>query len=144
MREAQAAPPPGGPRGAAGAPEPDTGPGSTVLRIVVDGPGWARSLPPVPHGATVTVTCSDLELLTDRLELEQLGYTFAGVCRNPLLPPGVEAADLLVPAALVDEHPAWWQEAAACADRAFPLAFGPVLRLLGDLLRVHDLAVGPA
>lgn len=116
---------------------------STMLRIVVDGPGWAAQLPAVPEGYVVTATVSSLELISDRGPLEERGYRFAGIVRTSVLPPGVETVDLVVPAALAADHPAWWHSAASCADRAFPLAFGPVLRALADLIRVHDLAIEP-
>lgn len=117
---------------------------STMLRIIVDGPGWAGQLPAVPDGYVVTATVSSLELVTDRGHLEELGYRFAGIARTSVLPAGVETVDLVVPAKLASDDPAWWRSAAACADRAFPLAFGPVLRALADLIHVHDLARDPA
>lgn len=112
-------------------------PDATMLRIVIDGPGWARRLPAVPLGCVLTATVSAPDVAAARSALEARGYTFAGVHRSALLPPGLEVVDLLVPAVVMADHPDWWRVMAGSAYRAFPLAFGPVLALLSDLLTLH-------
>ncbi len=116
-------------------------PEATLLRIVIDGPDWARRLPAVPPGCVVTATVSAHRLAADRLELEGRGYTFAGVHRC-VLAERVEAIDLLVPAAVIADHPGWWRTVAGSAQRAFPLVFGPVRIVLGDLVALHAVAGG--
>lgn len=119
-------------------------PDASVLRVLVscddrDGaaPGWAEGFPVTPDGWTVTATFTSVELLRDLPELEDRGYAFAGVHSGTLLPPGVAAVDLLVPTRAVHEHPDWWKAIAAHADQAFPLVFGPALKLFGELVRIH-------
>lgn len=116
-------------------------PDATVLRILVPGDSgrsWVEALPQVPDGYTVTFTLTAVELLRDLPELEARGYVFAGVQLDCPLPPDVAALDLLVPTDLAVDVPAWWEGAARCADRAFPLVLGPVLRLFSDLIELHQ------
>ncbi|MBW3561442.1 MAG: hypothetical protein KY437_03000 [Actinobacteria bacterium] len=122
-------------------------PEASVLRVLVACDdrtgaelGWATRFPAVPAGTTVTVTFTAVELLRDLPQLEDLGYVFAGVHSGTLLPPGVAAVDLLIPTDVVHEHPGWWEAIAAHADQAFPLVFGPVVKLFSELVRIHQAA----
>ena len=110
---------------------------ATVVRVLASGPGWARALPRVPSGHLVTVSASSDVLAGDRAEAEQRGYRFAGVVRPGLLPDDVDAVHVLVSHALAEAEPRWWRQLTGGADRVLPLAFGPVLRLLRDVVALH-------
>lgn len=45
--------------------------------------------------------------------------------------------DVLVPADLRREHPAWWRELLTDAERVFDLRLGPVLEVLANELELH-------
>lgn len=123
---------------------PPEAPEASVLRVLVAcddrtgaEPGWAEGFPATPEGWRVTATFTSVDLLRDLPQLEARGYVFAGVHSGTLLPPGVAAVDLLVPTEAVRAHPAWWEAITGHADQAFPLVFGPALKLFGELVQIH-------
>lgn len=117
-------------------PVPPSGRGQpgALLRVPVRH-GWTEGLPPAPAGLTVTVSLSSPSADTVHGEaLRFLGYRVvepSGVGSG-----GGDVADFVVPVEAVG-HPAWWKALSHRADRAFPLAFGPVLVVMDEALRPH-------
>jgi hypothetical protein len=114
---------------------PDDG---VLLRVPVGVGAWAESLPPVPgrHDVTVSFSCADAAAEhADALEL--LGYRVVGVRALSGDLADAPMADFLIPPTLPEQHPAWWGAIAGQADRAFSLALGPALAVLGDVLDCH-------
>lgn len=119
-------------------------PGAVLVRVFAHGLSWARSLPVVPGGATVTVTVSNGRLRqVPADDLVSHGYRVVGV--SPGRPRGTgDVVDLLVPRSLQEGHPGWWADLLGRADRAFACDLGPVRRLLGRELAVHAAALSGA
>lgn len=126
------------------ADRPPTPPGAVLVRVFAHGLSWARSLPVVPGGATVTVTVSSGRLR--RVPADDLvshGYRVVGV--TPSRPRGAgEVVDLFVPRDLQLAEPGWFRELLGRADRAFDCDLGPVRRLLGAELTLHAEALTAA
>lgn len=113
---------------------PEGQPGA-LLRVPV-GDGWTERLPPAPAEVTVTVSLSSAAANAAHGEaLRFLGYRV--VDPSDVATGGVDVADFVVPARGAIDHPSWWEALVELADRAFPLAFGPVLAVLHQALRPH-------
>lgn len=112
-------------------------PDGAMLRLVVGAGHWAEDIPPVPAGHRVTVSFSSEGAAGEHADaLSLLGYDIVGV--QPLsMPIEVGVADFLLDQRLLEAHPTYWRSLADQADKAFSLALGPVLSLLGDVLRAH-------
>ena len=111
-----------------------------LLRLPVDGPGWALALPPVPDGAEVTVTLGHPDLLpADSGPARARGYRIVGAAseKRPL----GSVADLLVPGELQQSAPEWWDAVLRRASRAFDLRLGPVQQVLDAELALHAAAL---
>jgi hypothetical protein len=109
-----------------------------LLRLPIAGGRWAEDLPPVPRGVDVTVSFSSEEAAAEHGDaLALLGYRVVGV-HHPLPGAPGPCAALRVPGALIATRPRWWCALKGRADRSYALAFGPVARVFGDLLRLHD------
>lgn len=117
-----------------GSPSDEGQPGA-LLRVSVR-EGWEKRLPRVPAGLTVTVSLSsDAANAAHGAALRFLGYRV--VDPSGIGVAGADVADFVVPALAATEHRAWWRALGDRADRTYPLAFGPVLLLLGPALRPH-------
>lgn len=113
-------------------------PEGVLLRLLVADGSWAEALPPVPGRHDVTVSFSCAEAAAEHAEaLGLLGYRVVGVKALSSDVTGIRLADFLIPPELPHEHPTWWRALADQADRAFSLALGPVLAMLGDVLEQH-------
>ena len=108
--------------------------GPVLVRVAATEVDWVRGLPNVPAGARVGVTVGDAGLRGWADELAMRGYDLIDVV--PGRRPG-EHADLLVTAALRDEHPRWFSSLLLVAARVFDLRFGPVHVALHDELVAH-------
>ncbi|MTV25429.1 hypothetical protein FTX61_08415 [Nitriliruptoraceae bacterium ZYF776] len=121
---------------------PPTGPpvdGTVLVRIPVSGRGWARALPPVPDGGTLTVTLGHADLAPVPVDdLVASGYRIAGVAADHR--PLGAVVDVLVPPAVRDANPVWWAAVVAAADRVFDLRLGPVARVLAAEIALHQRA----
>lgn len=112
-------------------------PDAVLVRVPAHGPAWARSLPTVPGGATVTVTLSDRRLLAVPADdLVVGGYRIVGMHAADR-PDRGQVVDLLVPARLREQYPQWWGRLVAMAERVFDCAHGPVQRVLAAELSLH-------
>lgn len=123
------------------AERPTPPPGAVLVRVFAHGLSWARSLPVVPGGGTVTVTVSSPGLR--RVPADDLvshGYRVVGVSSSRPRGAG-EVIDLLVPAELREAHPDWFRDLLGRADRVFDCDLGPVRRLLGAELALHTAAI---
>ena len=110
--------------------------GTLLVRVPADTASWPRSLPAVPPGHTVTVTLGHIHLLPGPADgLEASGYRVAGAAAEHR--PLGSLVDLLVPAAVRDADPRWWEQIRQRADRVFDLAFGPVAALLSAEVELH-------
>lgn len=127
---------------AASDPTPPTGPpadGSVLVRIPVSGRGWARALPPVPAGGTLTVTLGHADLAPVPVDdLIASGYRIAGIAADHR--PLGAVVDVLVPPAVRAANPAWWTTLVTAADRVFDLRLGPVARVLAAEIALHRRA----
>ncbi|MDP9023215.1 MAG: hypothetical protein M3N57_11105 [Actinomycetota bacterium] len=112
-----------------------------MLRIPVVADGWVAALPPVPDGHDASISVSDAGLIDARSDLEALGYTLAGV-NATLVPVGRRVADILVSDASATAQPDWYRDLARRAERAFPLAMGPVMAVLHELVAMHQASCG--
>ncbi len=108
--------------------------GPVLVRVAADAPEWVRGLPPVPHPHRIGVTVGIEELRPDGVELASRGFDLIAVV--PGRRPGPHA-DLLVPAALREEHPRWFSALLLVSERVFDLRFGPVHVALHDELMAH-------
>jgi hypothetical protein len=111
---------------------PDEGP--VLVRVDAAAATWVRGLPPVPTPHRIGITVADDQLRSDAADLASRGYDLIGVVGGRR--PGPHA-DLLVPAALRDEHPRWFAALLLVSARVFDLRFGPVHFLLHDELVAH-------
>jgi hypothetical protein len=110
--------------------------GTLLVRVPARDRSWPSTLPVVPGGRTLTVTLGHADLATVPADdLVASGYRIVGVAADHR--PLGHVVDVLVPAALRREQPAWWDELFARADRVFDLAFGPVARVLAAELDLH-------
>lgn len=114
------------------APRPSAGP--VIVRIDANAHDWTLGLPSLPGGQLVGVTVGDVSLREDAEALALRGYDLIDVVAGRR--PG-RHADLLVTAALRDEHPRWFSALLLVADRVFDLDFGPVRLVLHDELLAH-------
>ncbi len=114
-----------------------TPPGAVLVRVPADGPGWARSLPPVPSGTSVTVTVSDPALA--RVPADDLigtGYRIAGVVETSV-GPATSAVTLLVGPTLRTLEPTWFRALLGMADRTLHCDLGPVQRAFASTIQLH-------
>jgi hypothetical protein len=115
---------------------PTPAPDGALVRLLVHAGPWAEGIPPVPAGADVTVSFTDLDAsLVHGEALGLLGYRLVGLGSADAS--AAPSADFLVPRALMDAHPTWWRALCEQADRAYDLAFGPVAARLAGVLRAH-------
>jgi hypothetical protein len=108
--------------------------GPVLVRIDARSADWVLGLPAVPEALSVSVTVGDPSLRDDARELAKRGYDLIEVV--PGRSPG-RHADLLVPAALRDDHVRWFAALLLVAQRVFDLRFGPVHIALHDELMAH-------
>ncbi len=116
---------------------------ATMLRVLAD-LDRPLALPPVPAGHVVTASVSSGSLAGLLVELELRGYLSVGVHPALLEAPDIDVIDLLVPATLPREAPAWWSAAVSRAEHVFRLEFGPVRSALRQLLAAHARGAVPA
>jgi hypothetical protein len=113
-------------------------PGAVLVRVRADAPTWIARVPAVPAGHVVTVSVSDAALREVASEdLLRCGYRIVGVHPWRAATDDHGSVDLLVTAPLVADHPRWWRDLLAVADRAFDLRLGPVQRVLGQEIALH-------
>ncbi|WP_052667233.1 hypothetical protein [Nitriliruptor alkaliphilus] len=110
--------------------------GTLLVRVPATDRGWARTLPRVPAGRTLTVTVGLAELApVPADDLVASGYRIVGVAADHR--PLGRLVDVCVPPDLREAHPAWWASLAARADRIFDPRLGPVARVLAAELALH-------
>lgn len=115
--------------------------GTLLVRVSVTDRGWARTLPPVPDGRTLTVTVGQADLApVPADDLVASGYRIVGVAAEDR--PLGRLVDVCVPPDLRAAHPRWWASLAGRADRIFDPRMGPVARVLAAELAMHRGAVG--
>lgn len=107
------------------------------MRVTVGQGHWAEDIPPVPTGATVTVSFGSEAVAHEHGDaLALLGYD---VVEAPL-PPDASfdgVADFLVTAEVMERHPTYWRSLAAHATRAYHLALGPAAMVVADVVAAH-------
>jgi len=108
--------------------------GPVLVRIAADDPAWVHGLPSLPESLRVGVTVGDASLTVHAEELAARGYDLIDVV--PGRRPGLHA-DVLVTAALREQHPRWFSAMLLVAQRVFDLRFGPVQIALHDELVAH-------
>lgn len=112
-----------------------------LVRIPVGVAGEAApGIPPAPAGPHITASFSSSALACEHAEtLTLLGYRVVGAETRGAAADGESppAVHLLVPRSAREDHPAWWRQLTALADRAHSLAFGPVQLRFRDVLRAH-------
>lgn len=110
-----------------------------LLRLPVVAGLWAEDLPPVPTGMDVTASFSDADAAGEHADaLALLGYRI--VAAQVGVDPAADTApsvDLLMPRDFLDRWPMWRDALMASGGRVYDLSFGPVARLLGDVLAPH-------
>lgn len=115
--------------------------GTLLVRVSVTDRSWARTLPKVPDGRTLTVTVGSADLApVPADDLVASGYRIVGVAADHR--PLGRLVDICVPRDLRSAHPGWWGELAARADRIFDPRLGPVARVLAAELALHRRAAG--
>jgi hypothetical protein len=118
------------------APPPALTDGSVLVRVAAPDRSWARRLPPVPAGHTLTVTVGHPDLLpVPADDLLGSGYRIVGVAAEHR--PVGWTIDVLVPAEVRAADPDWWRELLGVAERVFDLRLGPVQRVLAAELDLH-------
>jgi hypothetical protein len=143
-------PPPAPPDGRRGSPATDevevhAGPrelpeGTLLVRVPAADRSWARHLPPVPGGRTLTVTVGHADLApVPADDLVASGYRIVGVASDHR--PLGRLVDVCVPPDLRAGHPGWWVSLVERADRVFDPRLGPVARVLAAELDLHRRAV---
>lgn len=111
------------------------------MRVPAEDTSWARALPPLPTGASVTVTVSSNALRqVPADDLVSSGYRIAGVVDDLSAHGKGPAVLILVLAELQATHPTWFRELLGAAERALPCDLGPVQRVYGSALQVHATA----
>ena len=108
--------------------------GPVLVRVDAGVRGWAHGLPSVPDGLRVGVTVGDPSVTEDASELAARGYDLIGFVAGRR--PGMHA-DVLVSAALREDHPRGFAALLLVAERVFDLRFGPVQLALHDELIAH-------
>jgi hypothetical protein len=109
--------------------------GAVLVRVPAEGPEWAARLPVVPTATVLTVTVNDASLVPVPVDdLIAGGYRIVGVAGRDR---PVRCVDVLVPAALREAEPIWWEALRGMAARVFDLRMGPVLAVLGEELDRH-------
>lgn len=116
------------------APQTRPSEGPVLVRVPADDPAWVRGLPPVPDPHRVGVTVGVERLRDDAVELASRGFDLIDVV--PGRRPGPHA-DLLITAALREDHPRWFSSLLLVSERVFDLRFGPVHLALHDELMAH-------
>jgi hypothetical protein len=113
--------------------------GTLLVRVPAVDRTWARHLPPVPGGRTLTVTVGHADLApVPADDLVASGYRIVGVAADHR--PLGRLVDVCVPPDLRSEHPAWWVAMVERADRVFDPRLGPVARVLAAELDMHRRA----
>ncbi|HVM12947.1 MAG TPA: hypothetical protein VM287_01270 [Egibacteraceae bacterium] len=115
-----------------GRPEVDP-PDGILLRIALD-VRRGTQIPPAPAGADITASFSCRAAAACADHVQALGYRCVG--ESPSEAAG-GVAYLLVPQAVVDRHPGWWEDMAPHVESVFSLAFGPALAAFDDVLSLH-------
>ena len=108
--------------------------GPVLVRVDATDPSWVHGLPSVPAPLRVGVTVGDAALLPVSADLAARGFDVIQVV--PGRRPG-RHADILVTAALREEHPRWFAALLLVAGRVFDLRFGPVQHALREELIAH-------
>jgi hypothetical protein len=115
--------------------------GTLLVGVRADGRGWARQLPQVPDGRTLTVTVGHPSLApVPADDLVAGGYRIVGVAADHR--PLGHLVDVCVPPELRTAHPDWWVRMVELADRVFDPRLGPVARVLAAELDLHRRAAG--
>lgn len=115
--------------------------GTLLVRVAVSDRGWARTLPVVPGGRTLTVTVGQADLApVPADDLVASGYRIVGVASDHR--PLGRLVDVCVPPDLREDHPTWWRSLAERAERIFDPRLGPVARVLAAELALHRGAAG--
>lgn len=123
--------------GASASPPANDG---VLVRLPAQNRSWARSLPSVPPGVNLTVTVGHPKLLpVDEHQLAEAGYRIVGVASDHR--PIGKIVDVLLPDALLHDHPQWCIELRNRAERVFNLRLGPVQRVLAAELAMHQRAL---
>jgi hypothetical protein len=118
------------------APPPVPTDGSVLVRLAAPDQSWARRLPAVPGGRTLTVTVGHPALLPVPVDdLVGGGYRIVGVAA--VHRPVGRTIDVLVPGDLLGTHPQWWEQLVTLAERVFDLRHGPVQRVFAAELDLH-------
>jgi hypothetical protein len=113
--------------------------GTLLVRVPAADRAWARQLPPVPGGRTLTVTVGHVDLApVPADDLVASGYRIVGVASDHR--PLGRLVDVCVPPDLRAAHPAWWVALVERADRVFDPRLGPVARVLAAELDLHRRA----
>lgn len=111
-------------------------PGAVLVRTRAVDRDWVGRLPAVPQGHLVTASVSHPHLReVAPAALLASGYRVVGIHGSGSADD--PTVDLLVRAALVQDHPQWWRRLSAVAERAFDLRHGPVQRVLGREISLH-------
>ncbi len=106
-----------------------------LLRLEIGEARWAEQLPPVPLGCRVSVSFADAGDAAEHGEaLGLLGYRVVATQPAKAV---FGTADILVDQQVIDRHPTYWRSLAVLATRAYSLALGPAVSLLGDVLSAH-------
>lgn len=114
--------------------------GEILLVDVPTGEAWPHTLAPCPREATVTVLFSDAGTQARHgAAVAQLGYQVVGVLGRPDAP----GAQLAVPRAAAQAHPAWWAALLELATQVWDTAFGPVALATAPALRAHGISPPP-
>lgn len=108
-----------------------------LVRVNVGQGHWAENIPPVPTGATVTVSFGSEALATEHGEaLALIGYDLVEMpLSQDLATDGV--ADFLVTVDVMERHPTYWRSLAEHATRAYHLALGPAAMVVADVVAAH-------
>jgi hypothetical protein len=108
---------------------------SLCVEVCVEDATWIEDLPPAPANRTITLSFDNARhLARDEQAVEQLGYVGVGVGTVGHVD---DVAHLLVPMAIVNDHPRWWRALLDLAQRVYDLRFGPVQLALRDVLARH-------
>jgi hypothetical protein len=117
-------------------PVRDPADGDVLVRLPALDRGWPSELPAVPAGWTLTATLGHPRLLpVDADRLVDGGFRIVGAAAEHR-PIGL-VVDVLVPRALRETEPAWWDDVRARAERIFDLRLGPVRFVLAAELELH-------
>ena len=119
----------------------DDVPDGALLRFSLPPGPWAESIPPVPAGATATVTFSTEHAEAEHAEaVRLLGYVVVGVVPGPGGDNGPDGAELLISREVLDRHATWFRSLLAQSTKAFDLSMGPVLVALRERWAPHQAA----